>query len=400
MIMDKMTSRINTIDTHTTKKRTLPSNILCFSHLRWDFVFQRPQHLLTRFAKIFNIYYWEEPVFENIETSFLSKSLREENLWVLTPHLPEGLQEAEITVRMEQLLADFMHKQNPADFAFWYYTPMALEFTRSFNPAVVIYDCMDELSAFKFAPPALKLLEKELLSLANIVFTGGHSLFEAKQHLHDNIFPFPSSIDKQHFEKARTYKREPKDQLQISRPRIGFFGVIDERFDIDLIAQMAEKRPQWQFMLIGPVVKIDPAVLPQRENIHYKGSKTYLELPEYLSGWDIALIPFLLNESTQFISPTKTPEYLAAGIPVVSSPIKDVIRPYGDQKLVHIASTPDQFISAIEKELAAPKESWLKKVDEFLMQNSWDLTCTRMLQHIELFQQKKFKNQRNPISIN
>lgn len=396
--MDKKTSSINTIDTPATSKRVIPSNILCFSHLRWDFVFQRPQHLLTRFAKIFNVYYWEEPILEPIEKPFLSKSLREENLWVITPHLPEGLAEDTITAHLEKLLEQFLHKQNPADFAAWYYTPMALEFTRTFKPAIVIYDCMDELSAFKFAPPALKLLEKELLKRADIVFTGGHSLFEAKQHLHPNIFPFPSSIDKQHFEKARTYKKEPKDQLQVLRPRIGFFGVIDERFDIDLIAEMAEKRPHWQFILIGPVVKIDPNSLPQHDNIHYKGSKTYLELPEYLSGWDVALIPFLLNESTQFISPTKTPEYLAAGIPVVSSPIKDVVRPYGDQKLVHIASTPEQFIKAIDQELATPKEDWLAKVDEFLLQNSWDLTCAKMLRHVELFQQKNLKTNRNIIS--
>lgn len=396
--MDKKTLSINTIDTHAASKRIIPSNILCFSHLRWDFVFQRPQHLLTRFSKIFNVYYWEEPLFEDIKVPFLSKSLREENLWVLTPHLPEGLREDELPIKLEQLLGQFLNKQNPADFAAWYYTPMALEFTRAFNPAIVIYDCMDELSAFKFAPPALKLLEKELLSKADVVFTGGHSLFEAKQHLHANIFPFPSSIDKQHFEKARSYKKQPKDQLQVSRPRIGFFGVIDERFDIDLIAEMAEKRPEWQFILIGPVVKIDPDSLPQRENIHYKGSKTYLELPEYLSGWDVALIPFLLNESTQFISPTKTPEYLAAGIPVVSSPIKDVVRPYGDQKLVHIAGTTEQFIAAIDQELQAPKEGWLAKVDEFLLQNSWDLTCANMLRHIELFQQKNLKKDRNTIS--
>lgn len=396
--MDKKTSVINTIDTPPTSKRIIPSNILCFSHLRWDFVFQRPQHLLTRFAKIFNVFYLEEPVFENISAPFLSKTLREENLWVLTPHLPEGLSEDEIIYKQERLVGQFLNKQNAADFAFWYYTPMALQYSKTFTPAMVIYDCMDELSAFKFAPPAIKILEKELFSKADVVFTGGHSLYEAKQDQHSNIFPFPSSIDKQHFEKARTYKKSPKDQLEISRPRIGFFGVIDERFDVDLIAEMAEKRPDWQFILIGPVVKIDPAVLPQRENIHYKGSKTYLELPEYLSGWDIALIPFLLNESTQFISPTKTPEYLAAGIPVVSTPIKDVVRPYGDKKLVHIARTSDQFIAKINQELAAPKESWLAEVDEFLMQNSWDLTCAKMLRHIELFQEKNLNKIKNSIS--
>jgi UDP-galactopyranose mutase len=314
------------------------------------------------------------------------------------PHLPEGLSQKEITDFQEDLVSQFLKSQNLDDYAFWYYTPMALEYSRKLKPAMVIYDCMDELSAFKFAPTAIKTLEKELFSRADIVFTGGYSLYEAKQHEHSNIFPFPSSIDKLHFEKARTYKKAPKDQADISRPRIGFFGVIDERFDIDLIREIAEERPNWQFILIGPVVKIDPATLPQRENIHYKGSKTYLELPEYLSGWDIALIPFLLNESTRFISPTKTPEYLAAGIPVISTPIKDVIRPYGEKELVRIASTSKEFIAAIDEELSKPKEDWLVKVDEFLMLNSWDLTCSKMLHQIEVAFAKTRKKEKITIS--
>jgi glycosyltransferase involved in cell wall biosynthesis len=395
--MDKQSTSINTIGTPPGLKRVLPSNILCFSHLRWDFVFQRPQHLLTRFAKIFNIFYFEEPIFENISKPFLSKSLREENLWVLTPHLPEDLSGKEIADLQQLLLQQFLSKQHLYDYAFWYYTPMALEFSRDFTPSVVIYDCMDELSAFKFAPPSIKQLEKELFRKADIVFTGGHSLFEAKQHQHPNIFPFPSSIDKSHFGMARTYKKAPKDQTGLAAPRIGFFGVIDERFDIDLIGIMAEERPHWQFILIGPVVKIDPATLPQQDNIHYLGSKAYLELPEYLSGWDVALIPFLLNESTRFISPTKTPEYLAAGIPVVSSPIRDVVRPYGVEKLVHIAHTAEEFIDAIDRELTAPKEAWLAKVDEHLVQNSWDLTCSRMLSHIKSCVEKN--KQKNQITI-
>lgn len=395
--MDKKPTSVNKISTIPTTKRILPSNIFCFSHLRWDFVFQRPQHLLTRFAKIFNVYFLEEPVFENTATAYLTKSLKEENLWVLIPHLPEGLSHSEIIESQKRLLLGFYNTKNLNDFAFWYYTPMALEYSKDFKPAIVIYDCMDELSAFKFAPPAIKQFEKELFSKADIVFTGGHSLYEAKKHQHSNIFPFPSSIDKQHFEKARTYKKAPKDHDVISRPRIGFFGVIDERFDIELIAKLAKMRPNWQFVLIGPVVKIDPEILPQAENIHYLGSKTYLELPEYLSGWDVALIPFLLNESTRFISPTKTPEYLAAGIPVVSTPIKDVVRPYGDKNLVHIASTAEEFATAIDEELKANKEHWQEEVDEFLMQNSWDLTCSKMLFQIELALEKT--KQKDQITI-
>jgi len=266
----------------------------------------------------------------------------------------------------------------------WYYTPMALPFTDHLTPELVVYDCMDELSAFKFAPPELTILEKELLKKADVVFTGGQSIYEAKKNAHHNIHAFPSSIDKHHFGKARKIKEDPEDQKHIAHPRFGFFGVIDERFDIELIDAVAKAKPEWQFILLGPIVKIDPNTLPRYNNVHYLGGKKYEELPEYLAGWDIAMVAFAMNESTKFISPTKTPEYLAAGKPVISTPIRDVVRPYGDNKLVHIVSNPNEFIKAAEKELSKKrKASWLKKVDDFLLYNSWDRTWGQMVRHIE-----------------
>jgi glycosyltransferase involved in cell wall biosynthesis len=238
----------------------------------------------------------------------------------------------------------------------WYYTPMALPFTEHLSPELVIYDCMDELSAFKFAPPQLTILEKELFKKADIVFTGGHSIYESKKNNHHNIFPFPSSIDKHHFGAARIQKNDPADQESIPHPRFGFFGVVDERFDIELLDQVAKAKPEWHFVILGPVVKIDPASLPHYDNIHYLGGKKYEELPAYIAGWDIATIPFAMNDSTKFISPTKTPEYLAAGKPVISTPIKDVVSPYGDNKLVHIVSNAKEFIAAAEKELSKKRK--------------------------------------------
>ncbi len=360
--------------------KTLPENLLCFSHLRWDFVFQRPQHLLSRFAKYMKTYFIEEPVFD-AEQPYFSVDKKLPGLWVCTPHLPTGLNKIEIDALLTEFLDNFLSQKDLEDFAFWYYTAMALTFTDKFTPKLTIYDCMDELSAFKFAPEELKSLEKKLLRKADIVFTGGHSLYEAKKHLHANIHPFPSSIEKEHFQQARNITAQPADQEKIKGPKIGFYGVIDERFDIELIRTMADEKPQWQFVLIGPVVKIDPATLPQNKNIHYTGQRSYKELPAYLAGWDVALIPFMLNESTRFISPTKTPEYLAAGIPVVSSAIRDVVKPYGVNKLVHIGDHAAAFIKAIETELtAASKDEWLKKVDAFLEGNSWDSTCQQMQQ--------------------
>jgi UDP-galactopyranose mutase len=258
---------------------------------------------------------------------------------------------------------------------------------------------MDELSAFKNAPAALRQNELELMKKADLVFTGGVSLYEAKKNDHRCIYPFPSSIDKKHFGKARSVALEPADQFQIPHPRIGFFGVVDERMDLDLLDKMATLRPDWQFVIIGPVVKIDPASLPTHPNIHYLGGKQYSELPSYLGGWDIAMMPFAINESTKYISPTKTPEYLAGGKPVVSSPITDVVSPYGDNNLVYIADDAEEFIEGIQLQLdMKDKQGWLKAVDAFLATNSWDATAEKMMFHInskleskQTIQQKKEK---------
>jgi Glycosyltransferase len=262
---------------------------------------------------------------------------------------------------------------------FWYYTPMALTFTEHFNPVASVYDCMDELSGFKGAPSQISLLEKRLFRQVDLVFTGGQSLYEAKRNQHPAVYAFPSSIDASHFGKARTTVTDPEDQASIPHPRLGFFGVIDERFDTELLDQVAAKRPDWQFIMIGPVVKIHPDSLPKHPNIHYLGPKKYNELPGYLAGWDIALLLFARNESTRFISPTKTPEYLAAGKPVISTSIRDVVRPYGELKLVEITDNPDEFIKAAEKILSRPASSeWLTRVDAFLENMSWDKTWAQM----------------------
>ncbi|HVK97251.1 MAG TPA: glycosyltransferase family 1 protein [Flavisolibacter sp.] len=358
-------------------------DLLCFSHLRWGFVFQRPNHLLTRFSKHQRVFFFEEPIFSNNEEKLHIENYNE-NLFVVTPYIKEGLSGEEVIKKQQSFITNLMRNMNINRYFSWYYTPMALPFTEHLEPEVLIYDCMDELSAFKAAPPDISIKEQLLFKKADVVFTGGHSIYDYKKNQHPNIHPFPSSIDKHHFGKARIKKDDPADQQNIPHPRFGFFGVIDERFDIDLIDRVSKERPDWHFVFIGPVVKIDPATLPKSENIHYLGGKKYEELPHYLSGWDIALIPFAMNESTRFISPTKTPEYLAAGIPVISTPIKDVVSPYGDNKLVYIINNAEEFIKAAETELKKKRKSrWLKKVDEFLAFNSWDRTWSQMVRHIE-----------------
>lgn len=304
----------------------------------------------------------------------------ESGVYVVVPNLPEGLRsEVAITAVMKEMIYRLFLDHAIDDYVFWYYTPMALRFTRQFTPIASVYDCMDELSAFQGAHSELPALEKELFRRVDLVFTGGQTLYEAKRNAHRAVYAFPSSIDAAHFCKARNCDVDPLDQANIPHPRLGFFGVIDERFDRELLDQVAQQRPDWQFVMIGPVVKIDPESLPKHANVHYLGAKKYDELPAYLSGWDIALLLFARNESTRFISPTKTPEYLAAGKPVISTSIRDVVRPYGEQKLVEIADTPDDFIKAAEKILAHPHdEEWLARVDKFISHLSWDQTWNQM----------------------
>jgi glycosyltransferase involved in cell wall biosynthesis len=298
-------------------------NLVCFSHLRWDFVFQRPQHLMSRFAETMCVVYWEEPVDVGPgEKPFLQ--LREAegfpSVRIAVPHLPEGLSEEQREASLKGLLDGFVSTLRGPLIA-WYYTPMMLEFSRHLDASAIVYDCMDELSKFRFAPENLLALEQELIDKADLVFTGGSSLYEAKRDRHASVHLFPSSVDRAHFAKARVGQFDPADQAELPRPRLGFYGVIDERFDIELLDRIAAMRPDWSFVMVGPVAKIAPEDLPHRPNIHYLGPKTYAELPSYLSGWDVALMPFAMNESTQFISPTKTPEYLAGGKPVVSTPV-------------------------------------------------------------------------------
>lgn len=354
-----------------------PPDVIALSHLRWDFVFQRPQHLLTRWARRHRVFVIEEPIVGEGPARF-EVSVRQHGIRVVVPRLPEGLTIDAVDALQSSLLRTFLREHSISDYLLWYYTPMAMAFTRHLRPRAVVYDCMDELSAFAGAPASMREREQELLRRADVVFTGGQTLFESKRHSHANVFAFPSSVDVDHFSRARSSQADPDDQSRIPHPRLGFFGVIDERMDLELLRQVAAARPDWHLVIIGPVVKIDPSCLPVAANLHYLGPKQYDELPSYLAGWDVALLPFARNDATRYISPTKTPEYLAAGKPVVSTSIRDVVRPYGVTGLARIADDPADFVAAIEAALAEPASERLRQVDAFLTQTSWDGTWTRM----------------------
>ena len=357
----------------------MKSDLLCFSHLRWGFVYQRPQHLLSRFARNGRVFFIEEPTFHDGEARMDVTRDEESGVMVVVARLPHGTAPEEADRLQRALLDDLIARHEIEDFVAWYYTPMMMSFSAHLRPRVTVYDCMDELSAFKDAPPVLREREAELFKRADLVFTGGQSLYEAKREQHPDVHAFPSSVDVAHFAQARRGLADPADQSAIPHPRIGYCGVIDERMDLDLIAGVASVRPDWHLVMLGPVVKIDPEALPKNENIHWLGGKKYAELPAYMSGWDAAMLPFAHNESTRFISPTKTPEYLSAGLPAVSTSIRDVVRPYGEQGLVQIADTPEAFVSAVERAFAQRSDAaWARQVQQFLSGLSWDSTQRRM----------------------
>lgn len=357
-------------------------DLLVFSHLRWDFIYQRPQHIMARQAQHRRVFFFEEPLFDEDQYPQLQIQKMGKNLNIIVPHLPQGTKPANIVSHLRSLVDQAIDSCKLYEYSAWYYTPMAWPYTQHLRPLKIIYDCMDELSLFHGAPPHLLSLESELFHYAHLVYTGGVSLYEHKKLRHRNIHPIPSSIDMAHFRQARMQLHRCADQDHIPHPRIGFYGVIDERMDIDLVKELAQLSPDYHFVLIGPVVKIDPKILPQGPNIHYLGPKSYQELPLYVSGWDCAFMPFARNNSTKFISPTKTPEFLAAGKPVVSTAIDDVVHPYYDLSLIYIANEASQFRSCLVKAMAEKSvdQDWQIRVDHFLAQNSWDKTFNRMAQ--------------------
>ncbi|MVM28691.1 glycosyltransferase [Spirosoma sp. HMF4905] len=352
------------------------TDLLCFSHLRWNFVYQRPQHLLSRASQNWRVWFIEEPIYGN--DNRLELRTISETLTVVVPFLKHGTNYEDAVRQQRESINQLMAQHAIQDFIAWYYTPMALAFSDHLAPRLTVYDCMDELSAFLGAPRSLLDREKELLKRADLVFTGGMSLYEAKKTRHASVFAFPSSIDYHHFEPARHSLPEPADLHGIPGPRIGFCGVIDERMNINLLRGLAQKRPDWQFVLLGPVVKIKVDSLPKGPNLHYLGMKSYANLPSYFSQWDVAMMPFALNDATRFISPTKTPEYLAAGLPVVSTSIQDVISTYGGWAPVLIADSVEAFEQAIDKALNHNMPDDWTAVDDFLQANSWDSTWEAM----------------------
>lgn len=350
--------------------------LVVFSHLRWNFVYQRPQHLLSRLAQRWRVIFIEEPVLKAGQNQ-LERFDPAANVQVWRPHVTgdaPGFHDDHLPA-LQRLVGDAMAEEGVSDYWVWFYTPMALPLATELAPRGVVYDCMDELTLFRHAPRQLVQRENALFKMADLVFTGGRSLYNAKRNRHPDVHCFPSSVDAKHFARADEHRL----LAGIARPRLGYCGVIDERVNLELIAGMAQRHPEWQIVMVGPVVKIDPATLPERPNIHWLGQQSYDDLPGLISGWDVCLLPFALNEATRFISPTKTLEYMACGRPSVSTSIRDVVEPYGH--LVSIADTVDEYVSACEQILArtpGERAGHARALAEIVARTSWDATANAM----------------------
>jgi UDP-galactopyranose mutase len=364
-------------DPSTSNDQTTMQTIVIFSHLRWNFVYQRPQHLLSRLASRWRIVFVEEPM-PNAQHSHMERLEPSPGVEVWRPHVTGehlGFHDDHIP-ELQRLIAASMEEHEVADYWLWFYTPMALPLAAGLTPRGVVYDCMDELSAFKNAPRQLVQRENALFKLADLVFTGGPSLYENKRGRHPSVHCFASSVDARHFAQAGA---DHPAQAALPSPRLGYCGVIDERIDMDIVRGLATERPDWQIVMVGPVVKIDPAGLPRHPNIHWLGQQSYDDLPSFISGWDVCLLPFAINEATRYISPTKILEYMACGRPSVSTPIKDVVDPYGH--VVPIAGDPASFIAACDEVLArsgGEQEAHVQALAQIVSRTSWDATANAM----------------------
>ncbi len=355
------------------------NDVVVFSHLRWGFVYQRPQHLISRLSKNRKVLFIEEPIGYDQSAKGTFDSYKDGNIKIIQPKIDRSQLIEELT----PILQAELKKLN--DPIFWFYSPEFVEITNVFHSPLIIYDCMDQLTAFKGAPAELISQEKVLLEIADIVFTGGKSIYEEKMKHNKNTYCFPSSVDQKHFEKANNLlTKVPDDIKDINKPVVGYYGVIDERIDIDLLSQASKKMPEVSFVMIGPVAKIDQNDLPKNKNIYYLGSKDYKLLPNYLKKFDIAMMPFALNKHTQFISPTKTLEYMAAGKPIISTPIYDVKRDYSG--VLDLVNNTDEFEASIKKyteESKSMKSKRLAKFKKILKNTSWDKTAKSMEEIME-----------------
>ncbi len=376
---------IGSESTQAQNQETGEYGIVVISHLRWGFVWQRPQQFLSRFARKHRVLFIEEPMFDLPEGQTPRYDLHRvmPNVVVSCPHLPRSWNEnPQLPDKLREFARSAINDMNE-DGAFdrpllWYYSPMDASWSLgAIENRGVVYDSMDELSQFTGAPKELVANERRLMEHADIVFAGGYELWLSKKQRHDNAHFFGCGVEYDHFAQAQEQTTAvPADIDFMSRPILGWFGVIDERLDYALIEEMARKRPAWSFAMVGPVVKVDPNHLPHAPNLFWLGGRDYQVLPSYCRAFDVCMMPFALNKATEFINPTKVLEYFATGRPVISTPVKDVVRQY--EGLVHIVANADEFLATAERCLQQPDPQRIEKCLQRARAGSWDATVEKM----------------------
>lgn len=351
--------------------------IIVFSHLRWNFIWQRPQQLLSRLAGRWRVIFVEEPLpgatRDELEVSEAAPNVQVWRLHV-TGEAP-GFHDDHLPA-LQKLLEGGVRDQGVCDYWTWFYTPMAVPLASCLKPRGIVYDCVDDFAQLPGAPRQLLQRENALFKRADLVFTAGRSLFNAKRHRHPDVHCFPGSVDAQHF--AAAHDEHPL-HADIPHPRLGYSGVIDERINLPLIDAIATARPEWNIVMVGPVARIDPATLPRRDNIHWLGRQSYDDLPRFIRGWDVCLLPYALGDATRSISPAKTLEYMACGRPAVSTSIRDIVEPWGH--LVRVADTPEGFIADIEMLMARTpqqQDDHARQLAQAVAQTSWERTADAM----------------------
>jgi len=365
--------------------------IIVHCHLRWDFVWQRPQQFLSRLSKKHRILFVEGPILhdENIEPyAELKPSEKYPNVIVMQTYFPSSrFHDGEwVDAKRRELLDDVLCGPLKGKFersVQWFYDPMAVEAHLGQHGAIsTVYDCMDELSQFKFCPPALIERESRLLAAADVVFAGGRKMWQSKSRYNSNAHFYGCGVDVNHFGKAQLSSTEiPEDIRHLEGPILGYFGVVDERLDYDLIAQLAAARPDWHIVMVGPTAKVDPADFPRAENIHWMGGRDYSQLPSYTKAFDLALMPFALNEATEYINPTKALEYMATATPIVSTPVPDVVSNFAS--VVKISSSSEEFVELCQQQVAQFDQVAVERGLKMASENTWDAIVAKLEKHID-----------------
>jgi len=352
--------------------------VIVFSNMRWNSLLQRPHHIMSRLAARRDVLFIEEPL-RHHGTTQLEVLPVSPRLSVVRPRLPlDGGIGSWPLGELEPALVRLLEARGWSTFTAWLDTPMAVRLARALGARTIVYDCVSELSALRFAPAELRERERELFQCADVVFTAGPSLHRVKRDAHQAVHCFPSSVDMSHFAGAIGLP-EAREQEEIPRPRLGYFGAIDGRLDFEILRRLAEARPEWQIILVGPVMRIDEALLPRAANLHFMGPRSYEDLPAFLAGWDVCLLPFSINATTRFLSPAQTLEYMAADRPIVSTPVTDVVEPYGD--IVYLGKGPSGFLEACDRALHdSDSNRSIRRAlaSQVLRHSSWDETVNRM----------------------